>query len=74
MHADWDAYLKKTHNTICGRHPIGVLLGAMGALEEEEREGGPGKGEVGFVHYEQSSKCERLKDSSVSYASGWVRW
>ncbi|KAG6845806.1 hypothetical protein H0H87_003860 [Tephrocybe sp. NHM501043] len=32
-HEAFAAYLAKTKNTICGRHPIGVLLGAMTALE-----------------------------------------
>ncbi|RXW19892.1 hypothetical protein EST38_g5981 [Candolleomyces aberdarensis] len=28
-------YLENTKNTICGRHPIGVLFGALSALEKE---------------------------------------
>jgi len=26
-HVGFNSYLKQYHNTICGRHPIGVLLG-----------------------------------------------
>ena len=26
-HIGFNGYLKQYHNTICGRHPIGVLLG-----------------------------------------------
>jgi len=26
-HVGFNGYLKQYHNTICGRHPIGVLLG-----------------------------------------------
>ena len=26
-HVAFNEYLKQYHNTICGRHPIGVLLG-----------------------------------------------
>lgn len=32
---EFAAYLKETRNTICGRHPIGVLLGALSALEQQ---------------------------------------
>ena len=63
-------YLKETKNTICGRHPIGVLLGA--AKELEEKEGGGGW-VLEWVRYEQSSACLTVRDSSVSYASGVVR-
>ncbi|KAK0245772.1 MEMO1 family [Armillaria nabsnona] len=63
-HTKFAAYLFKTRNTICGRHPIGVLLGAMTALGKESR--------LKWVRYEQSSACETLRDSSVSYASAWV--
>lgn len=31
--AGWAAYLKRTGNTICGRHPIGVLLRAVEAWQ-----------------------------------------
>ncbi|KAF8432088.1 MEMO1 family [Terfezia claveryi] len=66
-HKDFTEYLQKTRNTICGRHPIGVV---MGALEEEE--GQEPKGKFIFVIYEQSSKCFTLRDSSVSYASAFA--
>ena len=32
-HGAFSAYLKRTGNTICGRHPIGVFLGAVNALK-----------------------------------------
>ena len=66
-HKDFTEYLQKTRNTVCGRHPIGVV---MGALEEEE--GQEPKGKFRFVRYEQSSKCFTLRDSSVSYASAFA--
>lgn len=31
--ADFAAYLRRTKNTVCGRHPIGILLGALSYLE-----------------------------------------
>lgn len=66
-HDAFSAYLAQTHNTICGRHPIGVLLGALAALEEEGRQS-----TLKWVRYEQSSQCVNLSDSSVSYASAYV--
>ncbi|KAJ7487653.1 MEMO1 family [Mycena galericulata] len=67
-HAAFAEYLARTKNTICGRHPIGVLLGALAALEPER------KAELKWVRYEQSSECLSVRDSSVSYASAWVRF
>lgn len=65
-HAQFADYLKRTRNTICGRHPIGVLLAALEALG-----GGEGQ-EIQFVRYEQSNQCANVNDSSVSYASAYV--
>ncbi|KAK3283050.1 hypothetical protein CYMTET_9238 [Cymbomonas tetramitiformis] len=55
-------YLRDYENTICGRHPIGVLLNVV--------QFNSGKFDVKFVQYEQSSQCQTANDSSVSYASG----
>jgi len=60
-------YLKRTKNTICGRHPIGVLLGALAALEDK------GVATMKWVRYAQSSAATGYRDSSVSYASAWVK-
>lgn len=60
------AYLKETGNTICGRHPIGVLLQTL------RRSGGFDKTRVTFTRYEQSSAATGWNDSSVSYASAVV--
>ncbi len=68
-HHDFADYLARTKNTICGRHPIGVLLGALTVLEKE------GKApKLKWVRYEQSSACVAIKDSSVSYASAFVKF
>lgn len=62
-------YLRQTRNTICGRNPILQLL----AIMERRLEGGEEEStEIVFVRYEQSSKCFDLRDSSVSYVSGFV--
>lgn len=66
-HDQFAAYLKRTANTICGRHPIGVLLGALTALEMQGH-----TSTIKWVRYEQSSQCFNTKDSSVSYASAYV--
>jgi hypothetical protein len=59
-------YLKRTRNTICGRHPITVMLEAMIAA------GVAPSASVKFVRYAQSSACRTQEDSSVSYASAVI--
>jgi len=63
--AGFSSYLKRTQNTICGRHPIGVLLQSLATLEAAGKT-------VKFVRYAQSSACKSERDSSVSYASAAV--
>uniref|UniRef100_A0A672QJ06 Protein MEMO1 n=1 Tax=Sinocyclocheilus grahami TaxID=75366 RepID=A0A672QJ06_SINGR len=58
-------YLKKYHNTICGRHPIGVLLNAVAELKKNGTDMN-----FSFLNYAQSSQCRNWSDSSVSYAAG----
>jgi len=62
--AKFHQYLKEFKNTICGRHPIAVLLHVLRhcAARHSAR----------FVRYEQSSRCTSLSDSSVSYASALI--
>lgn len=67
-HKRFADYLEQTKNTICGRHPIGVLLGALSTLVPERT------AELKWVRYEQSSECFTIKDSSVSYASAWIKF
>ncbi|RUS23457.1 cell motility mediator [Endogone sp. FLAS-F59071] len=74
---DYDAfqsYLRRTNNTICGRHPIGVLLCALQAIRDQEGidSDKSKKQMVRFVRYAQSSKVKSARDSSVSYASAYV--
>jgi len=66
-HQEFTEYLQKTRNTVCGRHPIGIIMGAL-----EIDEGKVPKGKFRFVRYEQSSRCIALRDSSVSYASAYA--
>ncbi|MCJ1313556.1 hypothetical protein MMC25_007235 [Agyrium rufum] len=63
--------LKGTGNTVCGRHPIGVVMAALEVLRQEGKVA-DGKGLFRFLRYERSSDCESITDSSVSYVSGYV--
>ena len=68
------SYQREFGNTICGRHPIAVLLHALQACAQ----GGGGTGgsplrhSLKFVKYAQSSPCRHPQDSSVSYASAVI--
>jgi AmmeMemoRadiSam system protein B len=66
-HQEFTAYLKKYSNTICGRHPIGVFLGAINALRSHGSNGF--KMCLKFRNYDQSNQCCSMNDSSVSYAA-----
>ena len=68
-HEAFAQYLAETKNTICGRHPIGVLLGALAVLEGEK---GWEETRLEWVKYERSGLVQTLADSSVSYASAFV--
>ncbi|RYP63303.1 hypothetical protein DL771_009335 [Monosporascus sp. 5C6A] len=62
--------LKHTKNTVCGRHPIGVMMAALEVLAKEGAE--DGKYRFKFVQYQRSSLVEDASDSSVSYASAYA--
>lgn len=70
------SYLKIYGNTICGRHPIGVLLAAVEHLNEQstrsENSNKP-KYLIKFLNYLQSSKCHHMYDSSVSYVAASLK-
>ena len=59
--AAFTAYLEQHGNTICGRHPIGVLMHAMKSCRTRFT--------TRFMRYAQSSRAVTASDSSVSYAS-----
>jgi AmmeMemoRadiSam system protein B len=63
---EFKSYLKQYDNTICGNHPISILLNILETVKYTNQYN------VEFVQYAQSSKCKRSKDSSVSYASASV--
>jgi AmmeMemoRadiSam system protein B len=62
---EFESYLAKTKNTICGRRAILLFLRA---LEFTKR-----KFEIKFIHYAQSNKCFKMSDSSVSYAAAEIK-
>ena len=67
----WDI-LTVTGNTVCGRHPIGIVLAAIEIIKASGSSTLPDLGRFRFVRYERSSDPIGAKDSSVSYASGFA--
>ncbi|KAA8647390.1 hypothetical protein EYZ11_001629 [Aspergillus tanneri] len=61
--------IQTTGNTVCGRHPIGVMMAAMEKITRQD-EGNRGK--FYFVRYERSSDVIDVSDSSVSYVSAFA--
>lgn len=68
-HNNFLSVLRDTGNTVCGRHPIGVV---MAGLEEARKSlGKPADwGKWSFVRYERSGDVKSVRESSVSYVSG----
>ncbi|KAI8623739.1 UPF0103-domain-containing protein [Xylariaceae sp. FL1651] len=69
-HNDFVDNLRKTKNTVCGRHPIGVTMAALELLAKDAPEAD--KHRFKFVQYQRSSLVEVFSDSSVSYASAYA--
>jgi AmmeMemoRadiSam system protein B len=74
FHEKFSEYLTKTNNTICGRHPISVIMAAIECVERKPTHDGVQREKVKFkfVRYEQSNKVREPNDSSVSYASAFA--
>nr|CAB3446674.1 unnamed protein product [Digitaria exilis] len=53
-------YMQEYKNTICGHHPISVFLHMLKNCLVKVK--------VKFIRYDQSSQCNAMEDSSVSYA------
>lgn len=70
--AKWDSYIDLTQNTICGQKPVAIVLSL---IEQFKKSGGQLSGDDVFewLGYSQSSHATKGGDSSVSYASGYVR-
>jgi MEMO1 family protein len=63
--------IERTGNTVCGRHPIGVIMAALEQFAAESGERGR-RGHFHFIRYERSSDVEEVSDSSVSYVSAFA--
>ena len=68
----WWEVLGETGNTVCGRHPIGIIMAAIEAIRSSIVGPNDDLGRFKFVRYERSNDCISVKDSSVSYASGFA--
>lgn len=64
--------LRRTGNTVCGRHPIGVVMAGLERVREDAGDGDGGEGRFKFVRYERSGEVRRIAESSVSYASAFA--
>ena len=60
-HAAFNTYCEETDNTICGRHPIGILLAVLGGTADETA--------TELITYDQSDRVTEPSQNSVSYAS-----
>ena len=70
-HEKFSMNLRKTNNTVCGRHPIGVIMAAVEVLKNRSKLSKE-KGNFRFIRYERSSEVTEARDSSVSYASAFA--
>ncbi|CAL8078916.1 unnamed protein product [Calicophoron daubneyi] len=68
--AEFTSYLYQCGNTICGRHPIGILLQMVDILRKQSPSANV---DFKFVKYAQSEHCHTIDQSSVSYAAGSLR-
>jgi len=80
-HDTWLSCLEANGNTVCGRHPIGVIMAAMESVRQSSDAGQDASDAAisrsvdcafRFIRYERSSEVERVGDCSVSYASAFA--
>jgi AmmeMemoRadiSam system protein B len=62
--------IDRTGNTVCGRHPIGVIMAALENVTVSQP--ADKQGRFYFLRYERSSDVEDVDDSSVSYVSAFA--
>jgi AmmeMemoRadiSam system protein B len=70
VHNNFLATLRETRNTVCGRHPIGVVMAALELLHEQPEY--KGKGLFKVIQYNRSNLVESPRDMSVSYVSAYA--
>ncbi|KAK4452131.1 MEMO1 family [Podospora aff. communis PSN243] len=69
-HSTFYKTVQETQNTVCGRHPIGVVVAGLEVLGKEGLD--EGKGKFSFVQYQRSNLVKKTSDFSVSYASAYA--
>lgn len=68
-HQDFLDNLRETKNTVCGRHPIGVIMAALEVLEQDGKIPDRENGRFKFIQYKRNEDVKDIYGSSVSYAS-----
>lgn len=68
----FNEYIEETENTICGRHPLAILLKTVENVKKNGNSVGSDYGSLKWIGYAQSSPAIDVSDSSVSYASGFA--
>ena len=66
--AEWKESIRISGNTICGQKPIAVILQLL-----EQYRSNDGQDVFNWLGYSQSNPAKSSRDSSVSYASGYVK-
>ncbi|CCE86512.1 Piso0_005007 [Millerozyma farinosa CBS 7064] len=72
-HDAWKKYIALTGNTICGQRPIYVILKMLDKYKIQKPDLFQGQSVFNWINYSQSSPVRVFKESSVSYASGYVK-
>lgn len=70
VHNNFLATLKETRNTVCGRHPIGVMMAALELLNKQPEY--KDKGLFKVIKYDRSNLVQQPRDMSVSYVSAYA--
>lgn len=64
--------LRLTNNTVCGRHPIGVMMAGLELLAAEAGDE-QAQGRFHVVHYDRSNLVQTPGEYSVSYVSAYAK-
>ncbi|KAF5652964.1 hypothetical protein F25303_2738 [Fusarium sp. NRRL 25303] len=70
VHQDFLATLRQTRNSVCGRHPIGVMMAALEQLRKQPEY--KDKGRFRILKYNRSDLVDMPGDTSVSYVSAYA--
>lgn len=70
VHQDFLATLRQTRNSVCGRHPIGVMMAALEQLRKQPEY--KDKGRFRILKYNRSNLVDMPADTSVSYVSAYA--